>query len=305
MGNLFTQRCDALWVEDALTHKELTVFPLSGVRHGEIAYTLLTDAVAQKTLHIAEMENASVDTLRARNTGALPVLIVNGQELIGGKQNRIINSTVLVPPGDTALPVSCVEHGRWDAPKAQFAPHDALYPALRTETVMQVAASLRQSGTHTSDQGAIWSSIAERHIDESIRSPTGAMADLYDRRRGDLAAFERAIPYPEGAVGMVAAIGGRVTGLELFDAPATMAALWPMFVRAAALDALRAPTAPAVAKERAIRMMRRIHETHMETFRSPGIGRDIRLTGGGIAGAALVCQGIIIHTTLFRQLTIG
>ena len=305
MGNLFTQRCDALWVEDALTHEGLTVFPLSGVRHGAIAYTLLMDAVAQKTLHIAEMESASVGTLMARNTGTLPVLIVNGQELVGGKQNRIINSTVLVPSGATALPVSCVEHGRWDVPQSGFAPHDTLYPALRAETVIQVAASLRQSGTHMSDQGAIWSSIAERHTDESILSPTGAMADLYDRRRDDLAAFERAIPYPDGAVGMVTAIGGRVTGLELFDNPATMATLWSMFVRAAALDALRAPAAPAVAKERAIRMVRRIHETHMETFRSPGIGHDVRLTGSGIAGAALVCRGVIIHMTLFRQHAIG
>jgi hypothetical protein len=305
MGNLFTQRCDTLWVEDALTHGALTVFPLSGVRYGAIAYTLLKDAVTQKTLQIAEMDNASVDTLMARNIGALPVLIVNGQELVGGKQNRIINSTVLVPTGATALPVSCVEHGRWDVPQSGFAPHDALYPALRAETVMQVAASLRQSGMHTSDQGAIWSSIAERHSDEAIFSPTGAMADLYDRRQGDLAAFERAIPCPEGAVGMVTAIGGRVTALELFDAPATMAALWPIFVRAAALDALRAPAAPAVVKERAIRMVRRIHEAKMETFRSPGVGHDVRFTGGGIAGAALVCRGVIIHTTLFRQHAIG
>ena len=301
MSNLFTQRGDALWVEEALTHEALTVFPLSGVRHGAFAYTLLSDAVAKKTLHITEMESASVGTLMARNTGTLPVLIVVGQELVGGKQNRIINSTVLVPPGATALPVSCVEQARWSAPQSGFAPHDALYPALRAETVMQVAASLRQSGTHASDQGAIWSNIHDRQADEAIFSPTGAMADLYDRRQGDLAAYERAVPYPDGALGMVTAIGGRITGLELFDAPATMAALWPMFVRAAALDAIRTPLAPAVAKERAIRMVRRIHETKMETFRSPGIGHDVRLNGGGVAGAALVCQGVIIHLTLFRR----
>jgi hypothetical protein len=301
MSNLFTQRCDALWVEDALTHEALTVFPLSGVRQGDLAYTLLKDAVAKKTLYIAELESASISTLMARNTGTLPALIVNGQELVGGKQNRIINSTVLVPPGTTALPVSCVEQDRWGAPQSGFAPHDALYPALRAETVMQVAASLRLSGTHTSDQGAIWSSIHHRQADEAILSPTGAMADLYGGKRDDLAVFERAIPYPDGAVGMVTAVGGRITGLELFDAPTTMAALWRMFVRAAALDAIRAPAAPGVAKERAIRMTHRIREAHMETFRSPGIGHDVRFTGGGIAGAALVCQGVILHTTLFRQ----
>src|SRR4051812_16467971 len=126
------------------------------------------------------------------------------------------------------------------------------------------------------------------------------MADLYDRKEGDLAAFERAIPYPAGAVGMVVAIGGRIVGLELFDAPATMAALWPTLVRAAALDALRAPAAPPVGKERAIRMVRRIRETKIETFPSPGIGHDVRFVGGGVTGAALVWQGVIVHLALFR-----
>ena len=301
MGNLFTQRGDALWVENALTHEALTIFPLSGVRHGNFAYMLLMDAVAKKTLRITEMESADVNTLMARNTGTLPILIVNGQELVGGKQNRTINSTTLVPPGMTMLPVSCVEHGRWNVPQSGFTAHEALYPTLRAETVMQVAASLRQSGTHESNQGAVWASIAERQQDEAILSPTGAMDDLYDRRGNDLTSFERALPYPDGAVGMVTAIGGRITGLELFDAPATMAALWPMFVRAAALDALRAPAAPTVTKERAIRMVRRIHAATMETFPSPGIGHDVRLSGGGITGAALVCQGVVVHLALFRQ----
>ncbi|MGI8855159.1 MAG: hypothetical protein ACR2JW_05365 [Thermomicrobiales bacterium] len=46
MSNLFTQRCDALWVEDALTHEALTIFPLSGVRHGYLAYTLFSTTAA-------------------------------------------------------------------------------------------------------------------------------------------------------------------------------------------------------------------------------------------------------------------
>lgn len=305
MSTIFTQRFDTLWVEEALAHGALTVFPLSGVRHGHLRYTLLKDAVAHKTLHIMEMESATVSTLQARNTGAAPVLIVNGQEVIGGMQNRIVNSTVLLPHGTTALPVSCVEHGRWSAPRAAFAPQDALYSTLRAATVRQVTASLRTSGAHMADQGEIWESIQARQADEQVESSTQAMADLYDRKRDDLAAFARAIPYPDGAVGMVTAIGGRIAGLELFDAPATMAALWPTLVRAAALDALRAPAAPGVAKERAIRMVRRIRAATMETFRSPGVGHDVRFIGGGIVGAALVCRGVIVHATLYRQHAVG
>jgi len=304
MGNIFTQRLDALWVEAPMTHGALTIFPLAGVRHGELGYTPLQHAVAAKTFTITERAEEQVGALQARNTRALPVLIIGGEELIGGKQNRIINSTTLVPTGVTVLPVSCVEHHRWGgAPQSAFAPQETLYPSLRAQILQHVAASLRATGAHHADQSHIWQSISARQGAEQVDSATAAMGDLYDHRRDDLATYEAALPCPQGTVGMITAIGGRINELEIFDNPATMAALWGKFVRAAALDAIRAPVGAPVPVERAIHMVRRIHAASMETFPSPGIGHDVRFAGGGIVGAALVCQGVIVHVALFRQHT--
>lgn len=301
MSNLFVQRFDALWVEEPLTHGALAIFPLSGVRHGDVRYALLPDALAAKTLAIAECDEPDVNALRVVNTGELPVLILDGTELVGGKQNRIAAASLLVPPGATTIPVSCVEQGRWGVPLPAFAAPDVGYLSLRAEQARSIHAALHSTGVHDADQGGVWEAVGAAQSAAGIASPTGAMRDLYRHRAPDLATFTRAIPCPESAVGMVVAIGGRIRALECFDNAQTLRVVWESLIRAAALDAMGvAPGAP-VAITRAVRMIHRIRDAKSTAFRSPGLGHDVRFSGGGIAGAALLYHGVPLHTTLFRQ----
>ena len=65
-------------------------------------------------LVVDELDEPSVNALRVRNPGDKPVLVVEGEHFLGAKQNRAINVTVLVPAlRDLAVPVSCLEQGRW------------------------------------------------------------------------------------------------------------------------------------------------------------------------------------------------
>lgn len=249
------QRLDTLWVEPGLTfghdRRLLTVFPLRGEAHGALRYAPLDAALAAGTLEIREADPPSVNLLHVVNRGDLPVLITDGEELVGGRQNRVTNSTTLSPRGRTALPVSCVERGRWRPDAAGFAAHEAAYPALRQAKVMQVRDSLRVAGIHRADQAEVWASIAARQADHAVASDTEALRDLYDGRRERLDDYARALPAPRDVVGLIVAYGGRIAALEVFDAPATLGRLWPKLVRAAALDALALPPAAAVARDRA------------------------------------------------------
>ena len=79
-------------------------------------------ALAQKTLTITEVsQGGSVPQLLAVNSGDLPILIVDGEELAGAKQNRILNASVLLAPkSETVIPVSCTEQGRWAYASREF-----------------------------------------------------------------------------------------------------------------------------------------------------------------------------------------
>ena len=103
-------------------------------------YVLLEQAITRGTLTITEVSEAgSVPYLQAVNKGPWPVLIFDGEELVGAKQNRIANATILVGVGKTVLPVSCVEAGPLESPQ----------PSLRLGRVHQplrLAPGKRASG---------------------------------------------------------------------------------------------------------------------------------------------------------------
>ncbi|MBA3888316.1 MAG: hypothetical protein H0X67_21705 [Acidobacteria bacterium] len=106
-----------------VTFENLAMIPLLAVRPGAVSYTVLDDALAAGTVEITEIsEHGSVPELRVINRGTDPVLIVDGEELLGAKQNRVVNLTILAPAAsELTIPVSCVEAGRWRARSRTFA----------------------------------------------------------------------------------------------------------------------------------------------------------------------------------------
>lgn len=266
------------------------------------SYVTLPDALAAGDALITEQPHASVPTLRVQNLSALPILILDGEEVVGGKQNRVVNTTLLVPPRSVFdLPVSCVEHGRWNDASPTFQVGEAAYPTLRRQKMAQVAASVAAEGEHRADQGAIWDEIAGRHAREGIASPTGAMRDAYRGGADDLEDAERALPCPpDDPVGVVALVGGRAHCADLFDHPTTLRGYWPRLVRSYALEAADAqPNEPSAAS--AQRLLRRPLQARRTVHPSAGLGCEVRLAGNGVVGAALVWADAIVHLALFRQ----
>ena len=103
-----------------------------------------------------------VPTLSLVNDADRPVLLLDGEELIGAKQNRILNMTVLVAAhAALRIPVSCVEQGRWSYRGKRFDASDAsLFASARAKKAARVSASLRERGAHMSDQCEIWRDVA-------------------------------------------------------------------------------------------------------------------------------------------------
>ena len=111
-------------VGEPLRHGALTVVPMLAPMLAE----------AGDRVQVTEVEEAgSVPNLKVANMADRPLLLLDGEELVGAKQNRILNTTVLVAARtETTIPVSCVEQGRWGYRGRQFAPGDAsLFASVR------------------------------------------------------------------------------------------------------------------------------------------------------------------------------
>ena len=127
------------------TFAGLSVYPLTGGTVGSPRYTILDEALRAGTARVTETsESGSVPELAFHNDGDPPVLVLDGEELAGAKQNRIVNLTILVP-GKTkvVIPVSCVEAGRWASMSDEFASTEqVMYARARKGKFAGVSASI-------------------------------------------------------------------------------------------------------------------------------------------------------------------
>jgi hypothetical protein len=113
------------------------------------------------------------------------LLILDGEELVGAKQNRIVNTTILIPAKKTVvIPVSCVEEGRWSYDTERFHSEERIMaPMMRAMKTRQVNYSVRESGNFRSDQSAIWDEISAKASRRDAESNSMAMAEIYKKER--------------------------------------------------------------------------------------------------------------------------
>ena len=294
----------ALKVGEPQTHVDFTLFPLIGDLEATPGYLLLDEALERHLVHVTEVSaGGRVPELAFENSSDETVLLVDGDELVGAKQNRVVNLSILVAGGKKlVIPVSCVEQGRWVYRSAEFqAAHRALFARARARKAQSVSDSLRSRGERRANQSQVWADVADKAYACRIESETLAMSDIYVESAAQLDDYVGAFRALPGQRGAVVAIGGKVIGLELFNCPTAFSRYLEKLVRAYALDAIETPAleprVPSATDAQAFLDL--VWATHAERFPALGEGDDVRLTGAGLAGGALLADGRLVHLAAF------
>ncbi|GMU53115.1 MAG: hypothetical protein AMXMBFR33_22610 [Candidatus Xenobia bacterium] len=201
---------------------ELHLVPLLG-ESLELEVELLGRA---SRVRISELD--AVNELQAVNGGPRPVLLLEGEELVGGRQNRMLSNHVLIAPNQTVrLSVSCVERGRWafNGTRRGFQPSGRLAPAtLRSQ-----------------DQQQVWQGVQTRLRQTRTRSSTEALSAAFDTQESALERLRRELRPLTGQVGMVALLGDSVISLELLASHELYRSAHDKLLAALALEATTRP----------------------------------------------------------------
>jgi len=298
MDETLAKTLDGLGIEEPVSHGPLHLFPLLGGSSIEGELVLLDEALEQGASRVEELhEGGSVPELRVINEGILPVLILEGDELIGAKQNRVVNSSVLVAAGsELTLPVSCVERGRWSYRSRAFSsgtgsPH----LALRRLKSRAVHDSLKRGRGHRSDQGAVWEEVDRKASLHHASSPTHALQDSRSHLSEKLAE-----ELPEGTRGVAVALGERLVLLEMLAGPRSFSKVSRKLLSGYAFEALgpgqhHGIPDPSVVRDFIEAAAKAPHEEHPAV----GSGRDVRFEVNGVSGYALVGQEGVLHAAVF------
>ena len=149
-------------VGQAIRHESLSVFPLFTEAGRQPDYLLSDEAIRSGTVVVEEVsEGGSVPELLVENRGDSRVLFLEGEELVGAKQNRVLNTSVLLSPkSKTKIPVSCVERGRWSYLSKHFGSAGRHSSSKLRHTLKEtVYDSLKSGSGHRSDQGKVWQEV--------------------------------------------------------------------------------------------------------------------------------------------------
>ena len=285
--------------------QNLTVFPLLVAQRTIPDYLVLDEALDRKFAHVAEVsESVSVPELLFVNDGDDRILLVDGEELVGARQNRVLNMTMLVGgKSRVVIPVSCVEQGRWAYKSRQFESADrALFARSRAKKMRQVSTSMRESGSRYANQAEIWSDISAKAAFLNVDSDTDAMSDIYERQRQRIDGYVSAFKPLAGQAGALFAINGRINGIELFDSDTTFQRFMAKLVRSYAMDAIedqKSHVKPPVA-EVVHRFLEEMKEAALQRFPALGQGEDLRIETDTIAGGALYADKRVVHLCAFR-----
>jgi hypothetical protein len=296
-------RLPEIRVADPIRHESLTVFPLLAQPGGSADYLLSDEAMAAGSVTVEEVgEAGSVPSLIVTSQADRPVLFLEGEELRGAKQNRVLNTSVLVAAaGRTAIPVSCVEQGRWRYVSPRFASSGMhCSPKLRHVLKKSVSRSAGEGHGHGSDQLGVWKEVGRQMASLGSQSPTGAMADTYAAHKARLDEFRSRLGYVEGASGLAVAVGGKVVSVDLFDKPPTCRKVWERLLTGPIMDALETGAAEsAVCGDQVQATLAALRDAPWKESPAVGVGEEFRADlEGDLHVSALAYAGSVVHGSL-------
>lgn len=304
--NIIAETLSTLRLGTPAGYRNLAIFPLFSEPDRAPGYVTLDEALARKTARMTEVsESGHVPELFFENADAEKILLLDGEELVGAKQNRILNVTILVGAGQKiAVPVSCVEQGRWHWKTRHFeSTKRSLFARARAKKMAQVNRSLRSGASYRSDQGEIWNDVEEKLAAFCMESPTASMSDAFEGRSADMDEYVRALRPAEHQVGAVFAVDSKVVGLELFDSAVTFAKLMEKLVRSYAMDAIegQAREAKPPVEDVVRKFLEDMKAAVVERFPAVGEGEQLRLESDTLAGGALLTDDHLVHVCVLRS----
>jgi hypothetical protein len=230
-------------------------------------------------------------------------LVPEGEILIGARQNRVVNVTVLVAAGvKFIMPVSCVEAGRWRYQSRHFESKFFAPPSLRNKKMKAVQRNRAEGGRAESDQGEVWNEVQACLHKVDARSETASLTDGFVASEKRLDEYRHDFSLPKDAAGVLVAKGTHVIGMDLFDSPATLHAIWHRLRDAYFLDALADNhKRRATSRKSAQAFLDHVAASARPRQSALGLGEELEIAGDDLVGGALSYSGQLCHVAAFSE----
>lgn len=306
MEKMFSELSDSIELGVLKNFKRMSVIPLSMNKTPKLNYITLDEALHQGSVAFSERGSGTVPEIKLVNESDLNILMLDGEELEGANQNRVINTTIVaIAKSSLDIPVSCTEQGRWSEDSRWFRSSGRVMPkTARASKNKGISQSLRSNKSFRSDQQKVWSDIDNLFHRTRTDSYTRAMKSAMDSKEKELQAYTNAFSWKKGQSGIVVFVDGKLSGLEMCSRPEAFAAVMPKLIASYSFDAIVSTNQPETTKPDIgdyHRFMDAMQRCQHETYDSIGLGNDIRFEDITISGTSLVYKNEVVHLAAYAK----
>lgn len=273
-----------------ITKRGVAIFPV--YRPGS-STSALGLARPGEGFEVREKASPTVPILEVENSNPEPVVLFAGETLEGGRQQRVLNQSVIIPGHTVAdIPVSCVEQGRWHG-SSQFRGVGEMAPP-----------EIRRSA-NVRDQGAVWSDVDRLLTAHRLRSDTSALDEYFRSRPAshDTELIDEIASWGPLAeqTGIVVMNAGDVVSFDLFGDPAMLASMWATLIGSAFGSGITSGSSSTNRADKALNFLRRFErEVRGPLGRSDfGLGEWRQVVTERVTGQALALDGRLVHASAF------
>ena len=276
---------------------ELALVPLLLDAPGPDAQLLEEGIRAEHTSVVEVSARGDVNSVRVHHSGPKLLLLVDGEEVTGAKQNRVFNASFLVPAGEPVeVPVSCVEARRWAHQSPAFeASERTMTSRSRARKLQRVSRSLMTRGAYDSNQSAVWEDVDDYLETTGVSSRTAALADGFRARARQVDADLSQIPHEPNQVGIAALHGRKLVSLDLFGSSSLYARAHAKVLRGVLAEVYEPTKAVDDPAGCVVQILRELSELPVARRPAPGEGDSLHGASEHYALGAVASEGSVYH----------
>ena len=276
-------------------HDNMAIIPLK-TEPSYIDLLTLKKGLQLGLVKVSECDHSVVNTLVVKNRAVTPLILIDGDEVVGGDQNRIVNATMLIDAQTSMkIHVSCSERGRWGY-KSEFkqSQYIANYNTRRAK-----AYASRKSDSY---QEEIWSSIDALEHDNAFSSPTSAMEESYINLRKDHNKIVSEFKVVDGQNGVLIIVDGEIKGFELFLNSAIYKEFHEKILRSYLIDSKLNNQTFTVNVDHAREIINNALNSSFEKRETKGLEDAFEFENQDGLGSLYLYKNQIIHFSYFKKL---
>jgi len=286
-------------------HKRMSVIQFLTPEQNSFNYISGPSALKNGSVKVKEVSQAgSVNDLLVFNLSENYVFFTDGDILTGAKQNRVLNTSVLLAPNSKVnLPVSCIEQGRWDNYSYDFLPSDYIVPQkLRANKARAVKENREQRKAPMSRQAEVWNDVEQYSINFECDSPTKNLNEVYEKRKEDFDSFIKNFTVNENANGLAVFSDNRLLCTDLFNRTEIYREYFPKLLRSSSMELIHLKKKENTLTEaegiyKTILLYDSIPAIESSTHKGVGAGTEKRFENRSVTGFILEFNKHIIHLT--------